>query len=583
MEQLQSFRQWGSVTPGHPESHLTPGVEVTTGPLGQGFANGVGMAIAERFLAERFNTPEHTIVDHHIYAIVSDGDLEEGVASEAASYAGTQRLGKLIYLYDDNDISIEGDTNVTFREDVGMRFRAYGWRVVGPIDGNDIDAVDAALREGQAETERPTLIICRTTIGYGSPNKAGTKEVHGEPLGEEEVRLTKQNLGWPLEPTFLIPGEVLEHFRAAIDRGTALDEAWQRRFDAYRAACPQQAAEFERMISGELPNGWDSTLPTFSPSDGKVATRVAGGKVLNAIFKNVPDLIGGSADLAPSTRTWLDAVGRFGWEPGGHNLQFGVREHAMGSMALGMAHHGGVIPFTSTFLVFTDYMRPSIRLAALSGQRVIFIFTHESIGLGEDGPTHQPVEHLAILRSTPNLWVIRPADANETAEAWRQALLHTDGPTVIALTRQGVPVLDRSQLTPASGLGKGGYVLRDTVGLPDVILIASGSEVALILSASDELAGEGIKVRVVSMPCWELFEQQPQGYRDSVLPPEVTARLAVEAAATLGWHRWVGDRGGVIGLDRFGASAPGDVAMRELGFNVENVVARAKILLARKG
>ncbi len=579
LEQIQNFRQWGSITPGHPESHLTPGVEVTTGPLGQGFANGVGMAIAERFLAERFNTPEYTIVDHHIYAIVSDGDLEEGVASEAASYAGTQRLGKLIYLYDDNGISIEGDTDATFREDVGLRFRAYGWHVVGPIDGNDLDSVDAALREGQAETERPTLIICRTTIGYGSPNKAGTKEVHGEPLGEEEVILTKRNLGWPLEPKFLIPGEVLEHFRMALDRGRALDEAWQKRFEAYRAVCPHKAAEFEQMMAGELPDGWDSAVPAFAPSDGKVATRVASGKVLNAIFKNLPSLIGGSADLAPSTRTWLDGVGRFGWETGGHNLQFGVREHAMGAMAVGMAHHGGVIPFVSTFLVFADYMRPAIRLAALSGMRVVFVFTHDSIGLGEDGPTHQPVEQLAMLRATPGLWVIRPADANETAEAWRQALLHHDGPTALILTRQGLPVLDRSQLASASLLEKGAYVLREAAETPDLILIGTGSEVSLALSAADRLAEQGVRARVVSMPCWELFERQPQSYRDWVLPPNIRARLAIEAAATMGWHRWVGDRGDVIGLDRFGASAPGDVVMRELGFSVENVVLRARALL----
>ena len=580
LEQIKQFRQWGSLTPGHPESHLTPGVEVTTGPLGQGFANGVGMAVAERALAERFNTPDHTVVDHHIYAIVSDGDLEEGVASEAASYAGTQRLGKLIYLYDDNGISIEGDTDVTFREDVGMRFRAYGWHVIGPIDGNDVEAVDAAIREGKSETERPTLIICRTTIGYGSPNKANTAGVHGSPLGPEEVRLTKQAMGWPLEPDFYIPEEALAHFRQAVDRGAAQEAAWQKRFDAYRAAFPEKAAEFERMMSGELPEGWDAAIPAFTPEDGPVATRVAGGKVLNGIFENLPDLIGGSADLAPSTKTWLDKSGRFGWEKGGHNLQFGVREHAMGSIAVGIAHHGGLIPFTSTFLVFSDYMRPPIRLASLSRQRVVFVFTHDSIAIGEDGPTHQPVEHLAALRAVPGLWVFRPADATETAEAWRQALLRRDGPSVLALTRQKLPVLDRSKLAPAEGVARGAYVLRDTDGTPDLILIGTGSEVHLVLEAADVLAGEGIQARVVSMPCWELFDEQPQSYRDSVLLPEVPARLAVEAGVRMGWHRYVGDRGAVIGLDRFGASAPGKVVMEKFGFNVENVVAQAKGLLA---
>ncbi|HEC24027.1 MAG TPA: transketolase [Chloroflexi bacterium] len=580
LEQIKQFRQWGSLTPGHPESHLTPGVEVTTGPLGQGFANGVGMAVAERALAERFNTPDHTVVDHHIYAIVSDGDLEEGVASEAASYAGTQRLGKLIYLYDDNGISIEGDTDVTFRENVGMRFRAYGWHVIGPIDGNDVEAVDAAIREGKAETERPPLIICRTTIGYGSPNKANTAGVHGSPLGPEEVRLTKQAMGWPLEPDFYIPEEALAHFRKAVDRGAAQEAAWQKRFDAYRAAFPEKAAEFERMMSGELPEGWDAAIPAFTPEDGPVATRVAGGRVLNGIFENLPDLIGGSADLAPSTKTWLDKSGRFGWEKGGHNLQFGVREHAMGSIAVGIAHHGGLIPFTSTFLVFSDYMRPPIRLASLSRQRVVFVFTHDSIAIGEDGPTHQPVEHLAALRAVPGLWVFRPADATETAEAWRQALLRRDGPSVLALTRQKLPVLDRSKLAPAEGVARGAYVLRDTDGTPDLILIGTGSEVHLVLEAADVLAGEGIQARVVSMPCWELFDEQPQSYRDSVLLPEVPARLAVEAGVRMGWHRYVGDRGAVIGLDRFGASAPGKVVMEKFGFNVENVVAQAKGLLA---
>ncbi len=583
LEEIKRFRQWDSVTPGHPESYVTPGVEVTTGPLGQGFANGVGMAIAERFLRERFNMLERGIVDHHIYAIVSDGDLEEGVASEAASYAGTQRLGKLIYLYDNNGISIEGHTDVTFQEDVGARFRAYGWHVVGPIDGNDVRAIDTAIVEGRRVSERPTLIICHTMIGYGSPNKAGTSAVHGEPLGDEETKLTKENLGWPLEPAFYIPVHVLEHFRSAIERGRKWEAEWKKHFEAYRGAYPDKAAEFERMVSGDLPAGWDASIPGFRPGDGPVATRVVGGEVLNALFEKLPDLVGGSADLAPSTKTWLDGSGRFGWDKGGHNLHYGVREHAMGSLCVGMAHHGGVIPYGSTFLVFADYMRPPIRLAALSKQRVIFVFTHDSIGIGEDGPTHQPVEQLATLRATPNLWVIRPADANEVAEAWRQAILHRDGPTALVLTRQKLPIFDRTRLGPASGLAKGAYVLRDPDGEPELMLIGTGSEVSLVLQAADRLEREGISPRVVSLPCWELFDMQPREYRDSVLLPHVKARLAVEAASSLGWHKYVGDEGIVIGLDRFGVSAPGDVVMRNFGYSVENVVEQAKMLLDGEG
>jgi transketolase len=578
MDEIRSFRQWGSLTPGHPESHLTPGIETTTGPLGQGFANGVGMAIAERFLADRFNTLEHTVVDHYIYAIISDGDLEEGVSAEAASYAGTQRLGKLIYLYDDNEISIEGNTKVTFGEDVPARFRAYGWHVIGPIDGLSIEAVDAALTEAKSVRDHPVLIDCRTIIGYGAPNKAGTGEVHGEPLGEDELRAAKENLGWPLEPNFLIPGEVLEHFREALERGEQHQAQWKAYFDTYRLHHPELAAEFERRFRGELPENWDAAFPTFNAGE-KIATRAAGGKVINGIAKNVPELIGGSADLAPSTKTWIEGEGRFGWDPGGRNLQFGVREHAMGSMAVGMAEHGGVIPYTATFLVFADYMRPPLRLSALSRKQVIFVFTHDSVALGEDGPTHQPIEHLAMLRATPHLWVFRPADANEVAESWRQALLRTEGPSVIVLTRQGLPVLDRDQLAPVSELAKGAYVLRDTGDTPDVILMATGSEVPLVLDAARALEQEGIQARVVSMPCWEAFEEQPQDYRDAVLPPRVTARLAVEAASPMGWHKWVGSSGVIIGLDRFGASAPGDVAYRNLGFNVENVVAHARSLV----
>ncbi len=578
MEELQHFRQWGSRTPGHPEYDPAIGVETTTGPLGQGFANGVGMAVAERFLAERFNTPNHTIVDHHVYAIVSDGDLEEGISSEAASFAGTMQLDKLIYLYDDNGISIEGNTDITFREDVGARFRAYGWHVVGPIDGNDIDAVDRAIQEGRAETSRPTLIICHTTIGYGSPNKANTAGVHGSPLGEEEVRLTKVALGWPLEPTFFIPEEALAHFRQAVAHGKASEAEWHQQFEAYRASHPERAAEFERTLSGQLPDGWEAGIPAFAPEDGALATRASSGVVLNGLAKNLPELVGGSADLAPSTNTLITGAGDFHWEPGGRNLHFGVREHAMGAIALGMALHGGVIPYTATFLVFSDYMRPPIRLAALSHQRVIFIFTHDSIGVGEDGPTHQPVEQIAAARTIPNVVVIRPADANETAEAWRQAIMRKDGPTLLILTRQKLPTLDESL---AKGASHGAYILKDSIGMPQMILIASGSEVHLALEAAEELEAAGFPTRVVSMPSWELFDAQPRDYQDSILPPEVTARLAIEAGVAQGWHKYVGLNGDVVSLERFGASAPGDIVMAKLGFSVENVVERAKALLRR--
>ncbi len=585
LDDLKQFRQWGSKTPGHPESHLTPGVEVTTGPLGQGFANGVGMAIAQRVLAERFNTPEHTLIDHFIYALVSDGDLQEGVSAEAASYAGTQRLGRLIYLYDDNGISIEGETDVTFREDVGARFRAYGWQVIGPVDGNDVEAVDAAIREAQADLEHPSLIICTTTIGYGSPNMAGSHEVHGSPLGPEEVKLTKQNLGWPLEPDFYVPDQALAHFRTALVRGEQLEIAWHQALDAYSAAMPEKAAEFKRRTmsngNGNLPPRWDAAIPVFKPEDGAIASRKAGGVVLNAIFENLPDLVGGSADLAPSTNTWLKKSGRFGWDQGGQNLQFGIREHAMGALALGMAHYGGVIPFTATFLTFSDYMRPPIRLAALAGQRVIFVFTHDSIGVGEDGPTHQPVEHLMALRTIPGLYVFRPADANEVAECWRLAVQRREGPSAIVLTRQNLPTLDRTIFAPAQGVAHGGYVLRDPAGEPDLILIGTGSEVHLAIRAADVLAAEGIGARVVSLPCFELFDAQPQAYRDAVLPPDGRPRLAIEAGVTLGWHKYLGGCGDVIGLDRFGASAPAGVVMKELGFSVENVAARARALLGR--
>ncbi len=578
LDQLKQFRQWGSITPGHPEYGLTPGVEVTTGPLGQGFANGVGMAIAQRALADRYNTVEHAIVENTIYAIVSDGDLMEGVSSEAASYAGTQRLGSLVYLYDDNDISIEGSTDITFRENVAARFEAYGWQVIGPIDGNDIEEIDLAIKEAKADKDRPSLIICHTVIGYGSPNKAGTHGVHGSPLGPDEVRATKENLGWPLEPDFYVPDEALAHFREAVKKGAAAEADWKALFAAYRAANSDLAADFERVQAGIMPDGWDAAVPVFTPEDGAMATRASSGKVLNAIYENLPELLGGSADLYPSNNTLLKSTGSFGWDKGGHNMHFGVREHAMGSLAVGIAHYGGLIPYTGTFLVFADYMRPPIRLASLSHQRVIFVFTHDSIGVGEDGPTHQPVEQIASLRAIPGVRVFRPADANEVAESWRLAVMRNDGPTCLALTRQKLPTLDRSKYADVSGVAKGAYVLSDVDGTPDLVLLATGSEVSLAIDAAAVLAADGLKVRVVSMPCWELFDEQPEDYRRSVLLPGVP-KLAVEAGVTMGWHKYIGDNGDVIGLDRFGASAPLKIVMNELGFNVDNVVSRAKALL----
>ncbi|MBI2371597.1 MAG: transketolase, partial [Deltaproteobacteria bacterium] len=497
LEELKRFRQWGSRTPGHPEYGLTPGVEVTTGPLGQGFANGVGMAIAERHLACTFNRPGFEIVDHYTYGIVSDGDLMEGVASEAASLAGTLKLGKLIYLYDDNEISIEGSTDIAFTESVGRRFEAYGWHVQH-VDGNDLEGVTAAISAAQAEAERPSLIIARTYIGFGSPGRQDTAKAHGEPLGEEELLATKRVLGWPLEPRFYIPEEALAHFRGALERGTEAEAAWRTRFDAYARAFPKEVEQWRLMLSGGLPPGWDSRLPQFTPSEGPMATRTASGKVLNALAAAVPSLLGGSADLAPSTSTYLKGYSDLGVaEWCARNMHFGVREHAMGAIANGMALHGGIIPYTATFLAFSDYMRPAIRLAALMEIRVIFIFTHDSIGLGEDGPTHQPVEHLVALRAIPGLLTIRPADATEAAEAWRVALGRR-GPTALILTRQNLPVLDRKELAPASGVTRGAYVLADSPEEPDVILIATGSEVPVALEAKRLLEERWIGARVVS-------------------------------------------------------------------------------------
>jgi transketolase len=584
LEEIERFRQWGSITPGHPERGVTPGVEVTTGPLGQGFGNAVGMAMAEANLAARYNRPGFAIVDHRTYALVSDGDLMEGVASEAASLAGHLRLGKLICLYDNNHVTLSAGTGVTFTENRAARFEAYGWHTQSVGDGNDLAAIDRALRAAREEPLRPSLILVRTHLGYGSPHKQDTFAAHGSPLGAEEVRLTKQALGWPVEPPFYIPEEARAHFREAVERGARAESEWSARFAAYAKAFPDLARELRQATRGELPAGWDADIPVF-PADAKgVATRAAGGKVMNAVAPRLPALIGGSADLDPSTLTALADKGDF--QPpaayAGRNLHFGVREHGMGAILNGLAAHGGCLPFGATFLVFSDYMRPPMRLAALMGLHVIYVFTHDSIALGEDGSTHQPVEQLAGLRAVPNLIVIRPGDANETAVAWRVALQTPDRPIALVLTRQNLPTLDRGVFAAAEGLRRGAYVLADAAGgAPDVILIASGSEVGLIVAARQKLLEKKIGVRLVSMPSWELFDAQPREYRDSVLPPALAARLAVEAGASQGWHRYAGDRGEVLGVDRFGASAPGEVVMREYGFSVENVCARALALLGR--
>ncbi len=598
LDQIKQFRQWGSLTPGHPERELTPGVETTTGPLGQGFGNGVGMAIAEAYLAARYNRLGFEVVSHFTYGIVSDGDLMEGVASEAASLAGHLKLGKLIYLYDNNHISLAASTDLTFTEDCAKRFEAYGWHTQAVEDGNDLEALDRALRAARTETARPSLILVRTHIGFGSPGKQDTFEAHGAPLGEEEVKLTKQKLGWPAEPPFFIPDEALAHFRESVTKGQRAEAEWKERFSAYVRKFPAVAGELEQALRGELPAGWEESIPDF-PADAKgLATRVASGKVLNAIAPKLPTLIGGSADLNPSTHTVLQKLGDFespertfadsqgsaggGFSYAGRNLHFGVREHGMGAACNGMAAHGGIIPFGSTFLIFSDYMRPSIRLAALMELGVIYVFTHDSVGLGEDGPTHQPIEQLAALRAIPRLVVIRPGDANETAVAWRVAIETRDRPVALALTRQNVPTLDRTQFAAADGLRRGAYVLADPPdGRPDLVLIGTGSEVSLAVAAREKLSERKIQARVVSMPSWELFDLQPKEYRDSVLPPSIKRRVAVEAALPQGWHRYVGDGGDVIGIERFGASAPGNVVMEKLGFTVNHVVERALALLER--
>ena len=592
LDDIKNFRQWESQTPGHPEHGVTPGVEATTGPLGQGVANGVGMAITERLLASHYNREGHTVVDHNTYAIVSDGDLQEGVAAEAASLAGTLKLGKLIYLYDDNDISIEGNTDIAFAENVAQRFQAYGWHVQGPIDGMDVEAVDACITNARAETTRPSLIICRTIIGYGSPNKQGTASAHGEPLGEDEVRLTKENLGWPHTEPFSIPQEALAHYREAVQRGQKAQEDWDSRMEAFRAADPNEARHLEEALSGELPEGWDADLDSlFSPEDKPMATRESSGVVMNGVAKRVHTLTGGSADLAPSTKTLLKDQGASGIHDHGHygfetyldhNMHFGVREHAMGAIANGMSLHGGTIPYTATFLIFSDYMRPPIRLAALMNQGVIFIFTHDSIGLGADGPTHQPIEQLASLRAIPNVTVLRPADATETVEAWRVAIERRDGPTVLALSRQNLPILDRTTLAPSEGARRGGYVLWESSPVPDAILLGTGSEVAIALEAGKLLQEAGVNSRVVSLPSWELFDAQDAAYRQSVLPPSVRARVSMEAGSTMGWKRFVGEEGIAIGVDHFGASAPADVLYEKFGLTARHMADEA-LRLVRGG
>jgi transketolase len=598
LDQIKQFRRWGSATPGHPESALTPGVEATTGPLGQGIANAVGMAIAEAHLAARFNRLGHEIIDHRTYVVASDGDMMEGVQSEACSLAGHLKLGKLIVLYDSNKVSLSGTTSLTFTEDVGARFASYGWHVQSVADGNDLAGLEKALREACETIGRPSLIVVSTTLGFGAPHKQGTYHAHGSPLGAEEVRAAKENLGWPVEPSFFIPDEVQAHFRSARERGEALELDWKRRLSAYEASFPELGAELARRLSGKLPPSWHTDLPAFSSDPKGLATRRASEATLQALADKLPELVGGSADLEESTYTLLRGQGDFEpaalssagvqgaaggvWGFAGRNIHFGVREHGMGAIVNGLAYYGGFIPYGSTFLSFLDYMREPVRLSALSGLGAIWVFTHDSIGLGEDGPTHQPVEHFVGLRAVPDLLFIRPADANETVWAWRVAIQNRHRPTALALTRQAVPTLDRTVYASAEGLIRGAYVLNarsEASRRPDIILIATGSEVQLIVASEAKLAADGINARLVSMPCWELFEEQPIEYRESVLPSSLTVRLAVEAGRSLGWERWVGADGRIVSLDRYGASAAGEVVMQQLGFTTEHIVREAKAAL----
>ena len=598
LDDLKSFRQWGSKTPGHPERRHPPGTEMTTGPLGQGFGAAVGMAIAEAHLAARFNRPDHKIVDHFTYVFASDGDLMEGLSSEASALAGHLGLGKLVVLYDDNRIVLSGSAALAFTEDIDGRFAAAGWQVISVPDGNDVAAVDRAIGEAKAETARPSLIRLRTTIGCGAPGKQNTSGAHGSPLGPEEVRAAKEHLGWPQEPAFFVPEEVLAFFRGAGTAGAECQAVWRGAFARYAEAYPREALEFERVMKGDLPVGWEKALPVYGPGTKDVATRKTSEAVLQALAPVIPELIGGSADLNPSTFTWLKGQGDFQrpgeppagvegtvggeWGYGGRNIHFGVREHAMAAIAGGLALHGGILPFTGTFFTFADYMRPSIRLAALMGLRVIYVFSHDSIGVGEDGPTHQPIEQIMSLRAIPNLTVIRPCDANETVEAWRAALENGSGPTALVLTRQNLPVLDRTVFQPAAGLRRGGYILWESAeGAPEAIIIGTGSEVEIALDVGKRLAAEGIRVRVVSLPSWELFDREPRAYRDGILPPAVRVRVAVEAGASLGWEHYVGLEGGIVGIDRFGASAPYKVIYEKFGITAEAVAAAARKLLGR--
>lgn len=580
IDELMHFRQWESLTPGHPEYGITPGVEVTTGPLGQGFSNGVGMALAAAHLAEEFNIKENEIISNHVYAIITDGDLMEGITAEAASIAGHLRLGKLIYLYDDNGISIEGSTQVTFTEDRAARFAAYGWHVQRVDDGNNLDAIDIAITAAKTDP-RPSIILCRTVIGYGLPTRQGTSKAHGEPPGHQELQKAKVEMGWPVEPTFFIPDDVLAYFRRAVEEGGLREAYWREKFQQYKNRYPEKGLELERRLDGKLPTDWEEHLPIF-PTEGKgIATRAASGKAINSLARAIPELMGGAADLAPSTKTWIDESPAFQADsPGGRNIHFGVREHAMGAIVNGMAVYGGVIPFGSTFLTFADYMRTPIRLSAFSGYPSIWVFTHDSIGVGEDGPTHQPVEQLASLRVIPGMVVIRPADANETSIAWKVALSRRTGPTALALTRQNVPVIDRGLYASAAGVEQGAYVLADLGDdEPSVILMASGSEVQLIIDAGLRLAAEGICVRLVSFPSWELFRSQSAQYQESVLPSYIRSRLAVEAGVTFGWEHWVGGGGTVIGIDRFGASAPYQLIYQNYGLTTDRITQEALRLL----
>lgn len=582
LDEIKKFRQWGSLTPGHPEYGLTPGVETTTGPLGQGFANGIGFAIAEAHLAAIYNRPDFPIIDHHTYGLVTDGDLMEGVTAEAASLAGHLRLGKVIYLYDDNRISIDGSTELAFTEDRGARFESYGWQVLSVDDGNNVTAVDQAIQQAK-EDPRPSLIVCRTHIGYGLPTKQDTAAAHGSPPGDEELNAAKTALDWPIEPRFYLPKDVLEYFRIALKQGVEAENSWNAMFSAYEKEYSEEAAELKRRLAGKLSENWEKGIPQFAADPKGMATRAASGKVINALAPYVPELIGGSADLAPSNKTWIDGHSAFQVDMyQGRNFHFGVREHGMGAVINGMTIHGGVKPYGGTFLVFSDYMRPAIRISALSHIPSIWVFTHDSIGVGEDGPTHQPVEHLAALRAIPNLVVLRPGDANEVAQAWAFALSYQKGPTALALSRQSMSVLDRTIYAPAKELVRGAYVLIDLGEQePELILMASGSEVDLIINAGDKLAAKGVNVRIISFPSWELFRKQDKSYRESVLPSHLKARLAIEAGISQGWREWVGDQGSILSIDRFGASAPAGRIYEEFGLTTDNVINKADELLRK--